>query len=60
MAAASEAAESSSAVSGGITPLHEDSSDSDGDLEPAKSFHRRISTNRNIKTTVSTFSKFTL
>lgn len=31
----------------------EDSSDSDGEFEPAKAFHRRISTNKEIKTTVS-------
>ena len=31
----------------------DDSSDSEGEAEPAKSFHRRISTNREIKTTVS-------
>ena len=32
----------------------EESSDSDGETEPAKIFHRRISTNRDIKTSVST------
>lgn len=31
----------------------EDSSDSDGETEPARIFHRRISTNKEIKTTVS-------
>lgn len=30
-----------------------ESSDSDGETEPAKNFHRRISTNREIKTLVS-------
>lgn len=30
-----------------------DSSDSEGETEPAKAFHRRISTNREIKTSVS-------
>ena len=32
---------------------HDDSSDSENEAEPAKSFHRRMSTNREIKTTVS-------
>lgn len=31
----------------------EDSSESDGETEPAKSFHRRLSTNREIKCAVS-------
>lgn len=31
----------------------EDSSDSDGEFEPAKAFHRKISTNKEIKTSVS-------
>ena len=31
---------------------HDDSSDSENEAEPAKSFHRRMSTNREIKTTV--------
>ena len=31
----------------------DDSSDSENESEPAKSFHRRMSTNREIKTTVS-------
>jgi hypothetical protein len=31
----------------------EESSESDGETEPAKSFHRRISTNREIKCAVS-------
>ena len=31
----------------------DDSSDSENEAEPAKSFHRRMSTNREIKTTVS-------
>lgn len=30
----------------------EDSSESDGETEPAKSFHRRLSTNREIKRSV--------
>lgn len=30
----------------------EDSSESDGETEPAKSFHRRFSTNKNIKSSV--------
>lgn len=30
----------------------EDSSESDGETEPAKSFHRRLSTNREIKCSV--------
>ena len=33
----------------------EDSSDSDGETEPAKNFFRRISTNKEIKTSVSMF-----
>ena len=31
----------------------EDSSDSDGETEPARSFHRKISTNKDIKCSVS-------
>ena len=31
----------------------EESSESDGETEPAKSFHRRLSTNREIKCSVS-------
>ena len=31
----------------------EDSSESDGETEPAKSFHRRFSTNKNIKSSVT-------
>ena len=36
------------------TTTMDDSSDSEGEAEAAKSFHRRISTNKEIKTTVST------
>lgn len=32
-----------------------DSSESDGETEPAKSFHRRISTNKEIKCSVRSF-----
>ena len=35
-----------------------ESSESDGETEPAKSFHRRISTNKEIKGTVSNLSIF--
>lgn len=38
--------------SGGFTDV--DSSESDGETEPAESFHRRISTNKEIKCSVST------
>ena len=41
---------------GGVTGTEqtgEDSSESDGETEPAKSFHRRLSTNREIKCAVS-------
>jgi hypothetical protein len=41
----------SRAVSSQLTG--EESSESDGETEPAKSFHRRISTNREIKCAVS-------
>lgn len=34
------------------TPAEGESSDSDGDTEPAKSFHRRWSTNREINNSV--------
>ena len=34
-------------------PAEGDSSESDGETEPAKSFHRRISTNKEIKCSVS-------
>ena len=34
------------------------SSESDGETEPAKSFHRRISTNKEIKNLVSRISFF--
>ena len=34
------------------TTTHDDSSESDGETEPAKAFHRRISTNKSIKTKV--------
>lgn len=37
--------------SGGFTDV--DSSESDGETEPAESFHRRISTNKEIKCSVS-------
>ena len=32
---------------------NDDSSESEGESEPAKSFHRRVSTNKEIKTSVS-------
>ncbi|KAK4880789.1 hypothetical protein RN001_008935 [Aquatica leii] len=38
---------------GRISPVLEDSSESDGETEPAKSFHRRLSTNCEIKCSVS-------
>jgi len=37
----------------GTEQTGEDSSESDGEAEPAKSFHRRLSTNREIKCAVS-------
>lgn len=37
----------------GTEQTGEDSSESDGETEPAKSFHRRLSTNREIKCAVS-------
>lgn len=37
----------------GTEQTGEESSESDGETEPAKSFHRRLSTNREIKRTVS-------
>lgn len=38
---------------GGILPVGgEESSESDGETEPAKSFHRRLSTNREINSSV--------
>lgn len=37
---------------GQSSPGAEDSSESDGETEPAKSFHRRLSTNREIKCSV--------
>lgn len=38
---------------GGRSPVGgEDSSESDGETEPAKSFHRRLSTNREINSSV--------
>ena len=47
---------------GSVPDIHEgtpmsvcDTSDSDEETEPAESFHRRISTNKNIKTTVSSW-----
>ncbi|CAH0557041.1 unnamed protein product [Brassicogethes aeneus] len=39
---------------GGNSPGGEESSESDGETEPAKSFHRRLSTNRDIKCSAST------
>ncbi len=47
--AANEAAISTKPVSA----VGDDSSESDGETEPAKSFHRRFSTNKNIKSSVS-------
>lgn len=37
---------------GQSSPGGDDSSESDGETEPAKSFHRRLSTNREIKCSV--------
>lgn len=37
---------------GTVSPVIEDSSESEGETEPAKSFHRRLSTNRDIKCSV--------
>lgn len=37
---------------GGPSPTGEESSESDGETEPAKSFHRRLSTNREINNSV--------
>lgn len=38
----------------------EDSSESDGETEPAKSFHRRFSTNKNIKSSVCNIILYSL
>ena len=38
------------------TSTGDDSSESDGETEPAKSFHRCFSTNKNIKSSVINFS----
>lgn len=38
--------------SSGNIPVGEESSESEGETEPAKSFHRRLSTNREIKCSV--------
>lgn len=43
---------SKSAKNLGQSSPGEDSSESDGETEPAKSFHRRLSTNREIKRSV--------
>lgn len=48
MASGSERVKDSS----GNIPVGEDSSESEGETEPAKSFHRRLSTNREIKCSV--------
>lgn len=37
-----------------VTAAGDESSESDGETEPAKSFHRRLSTNKNIKSSVIT------
>ncbi|GJQ85591.1 hypothetical protein Trydic_g20143 [Trypoxylus dichotomus] len=37
---------------GSASPVNEDSSESETETEPAKSFHRRLSTNREIKCSV--------
>lgn len=37
---------------GSVSPVNEDSSESEAETEPAKSFHRRLSTNRDIKCSV--------
>ncbi|XP_059351819.1 diacylglycerol kinase eta-like isoform X4 [Daphnia carinata] len=52
--AANEAAISTKPVSA----AGDDSSESDGETEPAKSFHRRFSTNKNIKSSVCTREGF--
>ena len=59
MAAASARLASSQGMSlfSNITSA-EDSSDSDGETEPAKNFFRRISTNKEIKTSVSNITRF--
>jgi hypothetical protein len=36
-----------------VSAVGDDSSESDGETEPAKSFHRRFSTNKNIKSSVN-------
>uniref|UniRef100_A0A6P7G614 Diacylglycerol kinase eta-like n=1 Tax=Diabrotica virgifera virgifera TaxID=50390 RepID=A0A6P7G614_DIAVI len=38
---------------GGPSPVPDESSESDGETEPAKSFHRRLSTNREINHSAS-------
>lgn len=48
MASGSESAKNM----GGPSPTGEDSSESDGETEPAKSFHRRLSTSREINSSV--------
>lgn len=35
-----------------VSPVGEESSESEGETEPAKSFHRRLSTNHEIKCSV--------
>lgn len=37
---------------GSTSPVGDDSSESEGETEPAKSFHRRLSTNHEIKCSV--------
>ncbi|XP_045028801.1 diacylglycerol kinase delta isoform X4 [Daphnia magna] len=41
-----------------VSAVGDDSSESDGETEPAKSFHRRFSTNKNIKSSVCTREGF--
>ncbi|GLV41416.1 uncharacterized protein CBL_06646 [Carabus blaptoides fortunei] len=56
MASGSERVKDSS----GNIPVGEDSSESEGETEPAKSFHRRLSTNREIKCSASIKEGFLL
>lgn len=50
--AASGGSKSAKNLDGRSPGAPEDSSESDGETEPAKSFHRRLSTNRDIKCSV--------
>ena len=57
MAVATNEATVSAKISSGTG---DESSESDGETEPAKSFHRRFSTNKNIKSSVNNFIVFSM